>query len=191
MEDENMIEFNYSNIVSETSAELAVINDFVHLRKENMTLLKHPLLEAMIMMKWRKFQWLWLIMLVLQLLFTMLMFRIGTLLYKFQPDYCGNLEMRDLNTTDVIENGLNKDPETGHITILALILWFFYVLVEVIQFSISMIEVVENMKSWWRRILVEIKNLNISKIILNFYFPIPTYLKETENWLQLLIIMLR
>ena len=188
MEDENMIEFNYSNIVSETSAELAVINDLVHLRKENMTLLKHPLLEAMIMMKWRKFQWLWLIMLVLQLLFTVFMFRIGLLLLKYQPDNCGK---NGDNTTDVIVDRLKKDPETGNITILALILWFFYVLVEVIQFSISMIEVVENMKSWWRRVLVEIKKVKISKIILNFYFPIPTYLKETENWLQLLIIVLR
>ena len=45
-EDENMIEFNYNNIVSqkEKSTELSLINDFVHLRKENIRLLKHPLL---------------------------------------------------------------------------------------------------------------------------------------------------
>ena len=190
MEDENMIEFNYSNIVSENSAELTVINDFVHLRKENKTLLKHPLLEAMIMMKWRKYQWLWLIMLVLQLLFTMLMFTIGALLYKSQPDKCGgNLSKSEDNAND--EDRLAEDPITRPLTILALILWFFYVLVEVIQFSISVIEIVENMKVWWRRVLVEIKKKKISKIILNFYFPLPTYFKETENWLQLLIIMLR
>ena len=188
MEDENMIVFNYSNIVSETSAELAVINDIVHLRKENMTLLKHPLLEAMIMMKWRKFQWLWLIMLVLQILFTILMFRIGTLLYQFQPENCGK---SNINRTDINVDGLKEAPLTMHLTILALILWFFYVLVEVVQFSISVIEIVENMKIWWRRVLVEMRKFKISKIILNSYFPIPTYLKETENWLQLLIIMLR
>ena len=182
-----MIEFNYSNIVSENSAELTVINDFVHLRKENMTLLKHPLLEAMIMMKWRKFQWLWLIMLVLQLLFTILMFTIGTLLFKYQPANCGG------NLTEVFKDRLNQESSTVPLplTILALILWFFYLLVEVIQFLISVIEIVENMKIWWRRVLGEIKKWKISEIILNFYFPIPTYLKETENWLQLLIIMLR
>ena len=58
-EDENMIEFNYNNIVKEESSELSVINDFVHLSKQNISLLKHPLLQAMVMMKWRTFQWLW------------------------------------------------------------------------------------------------------------------------------------
>ena len=86
IEDENVVEFNYSNIVNENFSELAIINDIVHLRKEHRKLLKHPLLEAMIMMKWRKFQWLWLLMLVLQFIFTMLIFRIGTLHIKFEPN---------------------------------------------------------------------------------------------------------
>ena len=88
IEDENVVEFNYSNIVNENFSELAIINDIVHLRKEHKKLLKHPLLEAMIMMKWRKFQWLWLLMLVLQFIFTMLIFRIGTLHIKFEPNKC-------------------------------------------------------------------------------------------------------
>ena len=85
-EDENMIEFNYNNIVKEDSPELSVINDFVHLNKQNIGLLKHPLLQAMVMMKWRTFQWLWLIELILQLLFTSLMFSIGTSVLKIEPN---------------------------------------------------------------------------------------------------------
>ena len=91
VEDENMIQFNYSNIVSENLSELGLINDIIHMRKENRQLLKHPLLEALIMMKWRKFQWLWFMMLVLQLIFTILIFRIGTLLLKFEPNNCKDM----------------------------------------------------------------------------------------------------
>lgn len=86
-----MIEFNYSNIVNENLSELGLINDIIHMRKENRPLLKHPLLEALIMMKWRKFQWLWFMMLVLQLIFTILIFRIGTLLLKFEPNNCKDM----------------------------------------------------------------------------------------------------
>ena len=56
-----------------------------------------------------------------------------------------------------------------------------------------MIEIIENFKFWLNRVLglEQEKTLKIQKIILNFYFPIPNYLKDMENWLQLLIIMIR
>ena len=199
-EDENMIEFNYNNIVSqkEKSTELSLINDFVHLRKENIRLLKHPLLQAMVMMKWRTFQWLWLIQLVLQLLFTILMFSIGTLVLKIEPNNCGNDTFVDIRQ----EDAKNFHQEFAVTTVLASILWIFYVLVEIVQFSFSMIEVVENMKTWWKGVFgqIETKELlneqkrckkKISNIIRKFYFPIPHYLKEMESWLQLLIITIR
>ena len=76
---------------------------------------------------------------------------------------------------------------------IALVLWTFYVLVEVVQFTISMIEIIDNLKSWWKKVfgLERDKSLKLKKVLLNFYFPIPTYLKDMENWLQLLIIMIR
>ena len=83
--------------------------------------------------------------------------------------------------------------ETGSFTVIALVLWTFYVLVEVVQFTISMIEIIDNLKSWWKKVfgLERDKSLKLKKVLLNFYFPIPTYLKDMENWLQLLIIMIR
>ena len=83
--------------------------------------------------------------------------------------------------------------ETGSFTVIAVVLWAFYVLVEVVQFTISMIEIIDNLKSWWRRVfsLEQDKSLKLKKVLFNFYFPIPTYLKDMENWLQLLIIMIR
>ena len=196
-EDENMIELNYDNIVSEKS-ELSVINDFVHLRKENISLLKHPLLQAMVMMKWMTFQWLWLIELILQFLFTILMFTIGTSLLKMEPNNCSNKTMVQIRQ----EDEKNFHQETAVITILASLLWIFYFLVEIVQFSFSTIEIVQNL-TVWKRVFVEnepenetkkqrgLKRAKISKIIRNFYFPIPTYLKEMENWLQLVIITIR
>ena len=195
-----MIEFDYNNIVSqkEKSTELSLINDFVHLRKENISLLKHPLLQAMVMMKWRTFQWLWLIQLVLQLLFTISMFSIGTLVLKIEPNNCGNSTIVEERQ----EDAKNFHQGWAVTTILASMLWIFYVLVEIVQFSFSLIEVVENMKTWWRGVFgqMETKELQneqkrfikkISNIIRNFYFPIPHYLKEMESWLQLLIMTIR
>ena len=56
-----------------------------------------------------------------------------------------------------------------------------------------MIEIIDNLKSWWRRVfsLEKDKSLKLKRVLYNFYFPIPTYLKDMENWLQLLIIMIR
>ena len=180
-EDEDMIEFNYNNIVKEESSELSVINDLVHLTKENISLLKHPLLQAMVMMKWRTFQWLWLIELILQLLFTALMFSIGTTVLKIEPNNCWNSTI----VQNRQEEAKNFRQETASIAILASLLWLFFVLVEIVQFSFSMIEIVQNLKNWWKRVF------KISKIIRNFYFPVPNYLKETENLLQLSIITIR
>ena len=198
-EDEDVIEFNYNNIVKEDSAELSVIKDFVHLSRENISLLKHPLLQAMIMMKWRTFQWLWLIELVLQLLFTILMFSIGTSVLQIEANNCWNSTIVQIRQ----EEAKNFRQETATKTILAFLLWTFYVLVEIVQFSFSIIEIVQNLKNWWNRVFVTNetneqkteskghKRKNISKIIRNFYFPIPNYLKEMENLLQLLIITIR
>ena len=198
-EDENMIEFNYNNIVSqkEKSTELSVINDFVHLRKENISLLKHPLLQAMIMMKWKTFQFLWLIELVLQFLFTILMFRIGVLVLKIEPNNCGNLTWVQHRQEDYKD----FDQDYPLTIILASILWIFYALVEISQFSFSVVEIVENMKTR-KGIFGQVGTIKrqkekegcrkkISNFIRNFYFPIPHYLKEMENWLQLLIITIR
>ena len=209
-EDENMIEFNYNNIISENS-ELSVINDIVHLRKENICLLKHPLLQAMVMMKWMKFQWLWLLELVLQFVFTILMFNIGTSVLKIEPNNCWNKTIVQIRKAE--EDVVSFRQETATLTILASILWIFYVLVEIVQFSFSVIETLQNLTAW-KGVFVEMetkepenetknkenepkeptrgrKRAKISKIIRNFYFPIPTYLKELENWLQLLIITIR
>ena len=201
-EDENMIEFNYNNIVRKESSELSVISDFVHLRKGNVSLLKHPLLQAMVMMKWRTFQWLWLIELILQLLFTSLMFSIGTSVLKIEPNDCRNFTHVDTRQKYAVE----FHQETMKLTIPAAILWIFYALVEIVQFSFSIIEILQNLKTWWKRVFYqdekkeqkmqeeatkEKKRANISKIIRNFYFPIPNYLKEMENWLQLLVITIR
>ena len=162
--------------------------------------MKHPLLQAMVMMKWRTFQWIWLIELILQLSFTILMFRIGTCVLKVEPNNCGNLTDHDRqNMTDTI----NSQMEITVITKLAAILWIFYVLVEIVQFSFSIIEIVQNFKNWWKRVFGENdtkeqqteskgqKRAKISQIIRNFYFPVPNYLKEQENWLQLLILAIR
>ena len=104
------------------------------------------------------------------------------------------------------EDTKNFRQKTAVMTILASILWIFYLLVEIVQFSFSMIEVVENF-STWKGVFFQIetkepenetkepkigqKRAKISKIISKFYFPIPTYMKEMENWLQLLIITIR
>ena len=202
-EDENMIEFNYINIIKDNSSELSVINDFVHQRKNNISLLKHPLLQAMVMMKWRTFQWLWLIELLLQLLFTILMFSIGTTVLKIEPNNCfeNTTVKENLTRTDL---QFHNNQTTAAITILASILWVFYVVVEIVQFTFSTIEIFQNLKTWWKKICereepqeLDIEKIGgqnrtkISKIIRNFYFPIPRYFKEMENWLQLVIIVIR
>ena len=187
-----MLEFNYNNIVKDESAELSVINDFVHLSKENISLLKHPLLKAMVMMKWRTFQWLWLIELILQLFFTALMFSICTSVLRIEPNNCRNstfVQNRQIEAR-------NFRQETASITILASLMWIFYLLVEIVQFSCSMTEMVQNIKNWWKRVVPKTESKgqkikNISKTIRNFYFSIPNYWKEGRNWLQLFIINFR
>ena len=152
------------------------------------------------MMKWRTFQWLWLIELVLQLLFTALMFSICTSVLKIEPNNCRNSTF----VQNRQEEARNFRQETASITILAAsLLWIFYLLVEIVQFSFSMIEILQNIKNWWKRVFVPNetneqqteskghKRKNISKVIRNFYIPIPNYLKEPENLLQLLIITIR
>merc|ERR1719219_2621560 len=121
------------------------------------------------------FQWLWLIELILQCLFTILMFSIGTSVLKMEPNNCSNKTMVQIRQE---EDDRNFHQETAIITILASLLWIFYFLVEIVQFSFSTIEIVQNLTAW-KGVFVENetkkqrgkKRAKISKIIRNFYFP--------------------
>ena len=139
------------------------------------------------------------------------MFNIGTSVLKIEPNNCWNKTIVQIRKAE--EDVVSFRQETATLTILASILWIFYVLVEIVQFSFSVIETLQNLTAW-KGVFVEMetkepenetknnenepkepkrgrKRAKISKIIRNFYFPIPTYLKELENWLQLLIITIR
>ena len=83
------IVFDYSKLICrDDHKELKLIMDLTKLSPGHKTLLTHPLIEALLMMEWKRIQLLWLGYMLLKLTFMLLFFAIGVRKIGLQQFSC-------------------------------------------------------------------------------------------------------
>ena len=73
--------FDYSNLCrNDSKKELQLISDLTNLSPDHKTLIKHPLIEALLMMEWKRIAPLWMYYMILKLAFmtTFIFLGVGT-----------------------------------------------------------------------------------------------------------------
>ena len=103
-QDQNYIVFDYSKLICrDDNKELKLIMDFTKLSPGHKTLLTHPLIEALLMMEWKRIQLLWLVYMLLKLTFMLLFFAIGVGKIGLQQFNCNNTDTdNNIRTNDEV-----------------------------------------------------------------------------------------
>ena len=103
-QDQNFIVFDYSKLICrDDNKELKLIKDFTKLSPGHKTLLTHPLIEALLMMEWKRIQLLWLGYMLLKLTFMLLFFAIGVGKIGLQQFNCNNTDTNNnIRTNDEV-----------------------------------------------------------------------------------------
>ena len=71
------IQFDYSNLISQSSNESRALKSMIDRIPDGKEILKHPLVEAFIMMKWYKVFWFWIGWMALKIAFISLFVLFG------------------------------------------------------------------------------------------------------------------
>ena len=114
------IQFDYSNLVCNSSNESTALKSMIDIIPNGKEILKHPVVEAFIMMKWFKFFWIWAMW-----MFAKLLFIIFFVCYGFEVLSNSELTENNCQTTE-------RKDFSSPMLIMTLILWLWFVIFEMV-----------------------------------------------------------
>ena len=104
-----------------------IVNSVCNLGPDHKSLVKHPLIQAFLIMKWKKMRKWWTGWITLKVIFIALLLALGLIRYGFPPTP---------NSCPVNNQVAIKTPSVT-LNVIFLVLWLFFFIIEILQFCAS------------------------------------------------------